>query len=653
MKQYNYNISSIDELFDILHSEEIASFYNCQSQLVQIFSAKNESEWYNLLGNTIHKVFPTAVIVGASTIGEINEGKLLTDSTVIMFSFFSEATLHLFTYECKNGNEEIIGEALSKDIKFLNLTVKGVLLLSTPLSNDSAKLFNSIIADNVNYPIFGGGAGDYSSMQNTLVFDGINCLEQGVVAVALCGNNLFIEPFTYLGWQPLSKEMTITETDNMIVKTIDGAPAFSVYEKYFGIKSDEDFFLNVLEFPFLIKRNGQVIARVPLFANKKDGSIQFVADIKEGEKFRIGYGNPKTITRESISIQNKMRNFQPDAIFLYTCICRRFFLQREVDNETAPLNLIAPTAGFYTCGEFFADSTNNALLNSTMVTVGIREGSKDEIEEGNVVQQSKKTKQNSDPYKNQYSKIISRLLYFINATINELEDQNQVLKSLNDQKNEFLGIAAHDLRNPIGVIHGFSELLEEKLHDENKTYAEIINNTSSTMLSLINDLLDISKIESGKLDLRIAEVDYIALIKQNVMMNEFIAQRKKIKIVCDFDVPNQTISIDSGKVGQVLNNLISNAIKYSYPDTTITVKVFREANQIITQIIDQGQGIPENEINGIFHPFKTTSARPTGNENSHGLGLAIVKKIIEGHNGQVGVNSEVGKGSVFYYSLPL
>lgn len=653
MNQYNYNISSIDSLLNILQSKEIIASYNSLSQLVQIFSAKNDSKWFRLLKNTIREVFPSAIIVGASTVGEINEGKMLTDSTVIMFSFFEKSLLYIFSYECKTGNDEAIGKALAKDFALINSDIKGMLLLSTPLSNDSSKLFHSIIECNVSYPIFGGGAGDYETLQNSMVFDGIRCFKQGVIAVAFCGNDLHIEPYTYLGWQPLSKEMTITEIDNMTVKTINGSPAFSVYEKYLGIKADENFFQNVLEFPFLFYRNGQVIARVPFFANKKDGSIQFVADIKQGENFRIGYGNPKTITRESKYIQGLMHNFQPDAIFLYTCICRRFFMQKDVDMETSPLNNIAPTAGFYTCGEFYANSTNNALLNSTMVAVGIREGIKEENKEVLMPLQTESTKQNIDPYENQHTKIISRLLLFINATIKELEEQNQELKLLNDQKNEILGIAAHDLRSPIGIIKGFSELLIDHIDGPNKQYANIINDTSSKMLHLINEILDISKIEAGKLNLKKINTDYIAFIRHNIRLNEFIAQEKKIKIIEDFEMPNQILFFDNEKIDQVLNNLISNAIKYSFPNTTIVVKVFKQNNQIVTQIIDQGQGIMENEIEGIYHPFKTTSTRPTGGENSSGLGLAIVKKIIEGHNGHVGVSSVIEKGSNFYFSLPL
>lgn len=653
MKQFNYNISCVEGLSDVLQSDELATVYNSHAQLVQIFSAKNNNEWYQLLGNEIRNVFPTAVIVGASTAGEINEGKILTDSTVILFTFFESSSLNMFSYECTHGNEVTIGKSLVKDIESLNLDIKGMLLLAAPFGNDSSKLFKSITEYNLNYPVFGGLAGDYANTRNTKVFDGRRCFEKGVVAVVFSGSDLIIEAFTYLGWHPLSKEMTITEIDDMNVKTIDDNPAISVYEKYLGIKADDNFFLSVLEFPFLFTRNELTIARVPFFANEKDGSIQFAADIQVGEKFRIGYGDPKTITTESIYIHGKMLNFQPNAIFLYSCICRRFLLQHDVDLETAPLNRIAPVAGFYTFGEFFAYRNKNALFNSTMVAVGLREGSKRKKNEYDTLIKKENAKQESDPYENQHARIVSSLLYYINATIKELEEQNQLLKSLNEQKNEFLGIAAHDLRNPIGTIQGYTEMLEEHISDEYKEYTKVIINISDNMLHLLNELLDISKIEAGRLDLIKNEVDYIVFVRQNIKMNEFFSQKKRITIVGDFEMPNQTLFIDKGKIEQVLNNLIGNSIKYSYPDTEIAVKIFKENNQIVTQIIDQGQGIPSDETKGIFAAYNKTSIRPTGDETSHGLGLAIVKKIVEGHNGSVGLTSEVGKGSTFYFTIPL
>lgn len=657
MKQFSYRIPDLVELKKLLQSEEISQAgISYKSLLVQIYSAKNYPEWYFSLGETVKQTFPLAIIAGASSVGEIIDGEILTNSTVVLFSFFESSSLSIFSYECRPGREEKTGEKLLKDVENLNdANLKGMLLLSTPISNNSGKIFNTITEKKPGYLIFGGGAGDYANTRNTLVFDGEKCFSKGIVAVIFSGKNLNIELLTNLGWYPLSKEMTITEVGEMSVKTIDNKPAFSVYEKYLGIKADDNFYQNSLEFPFLIYRNGQMIARTPFFVNEENGSIQLVADVKVGEKFRLGYGDPKTIIAESVDLQSKMGDFNPETIFLYTCICRRFLMQQDVDLETLPFNKIAPTSGFYTFGEFYSDTTFHSLLNSSMVAVGFREG---EIKQKKTIhkqshKQENKNQNIQDPYINKHSRILSRLLYFINVTTKELEEQNNLLKALNEQKNEFLGIAAHDLRSPLGAILGFSELLSEKVDDDLKNYTNLIIKASSTMLQLLNDLLDISKIEAGKLDLRKKETDYLALVKQNIKMNSLFAQDKNIQIISEIELYEQTLLIDEGKIEQVLNNLIGNAVKYSYPNSTVKVRVLGIDNLVITQVIDQGPGIPEKELNDVFYPFKRTSVRPTNGESSHGLGLAIVKKIVEGHDGQVGVTSKIGEGSTFTFILPI
>ncbi|HEX3006262.1 MAG TPA: FIST N-terminal domain-containing protein, partial [Bacteroidales bacterium] len=605
--------------------------------LVQIFSGNDNPEWYSELRQSIKHVFPSAVVVGVSAVGEINEGQLNTDSTLLSFSFFESTCLHLFSSACSTGDEIRTGKSLYAQIEELEIKIKGVLLLTTPVSSDSTSFFKAFTENHPDYPIFGGGAGDYANERKTLVFDGTNCFSAGVVAVTFSGEAICIEPHTYLGWIPLTQEMTITKIENLSVKTIDGNPAFSVFKKYLGLQYSNQFFQNVLEFPFLIQRNGQTIARVPFFVNMHDDSIEFLADIYEGEKFRIGYGNPQNIIEEAVHIQKRMDAFQPQAIFLYSCICRRFLMQNDVELETLPFAQIAPTAGFYTFGEFFSDGNVYSLLNSTMVAVGMREGEPQNKQRTSAQVCFPGIDNSTDPYAQKHARILSHLLHFIKVTISELEDQNERLKALNEQKNEFLGIAAHDLRNPLWVIQGFSELLQDKIDDKYKPYTTMITTAITGMVTLLNDLLDISKIEAGKLGLKLELTEYISMVRQNLKMNEFVASEKKIRIVESFDQDQLFVSIDRGKIEQVLNNLVGNAIKYSHAGTTIVVNVFKTGTQITTEVIDQGIGIKPDEIDRIFYPFKRSSNRPTSNESSHGLGLAIVKKIVEGHGGTVGV----------------
>jgi PAS domain S-box-containing protein len=256
-----------------------------------------------------------------------------------------------------------------------------------------------------------------------------------------------------------------------------------------------------------------------------------------------------------------------------------------------------------------------------------------------------------------------QLLYSIIHDITErklaeeaLQQSNDQLRELNNQKNEFLGMAAHDLRNPIAVIQNSSLILSryssENLSEKQKEFLKKIYDTSKFMLELLNNLLDISKIESGKLELEMTKTNYPDFVKKNIEFNRFFATEKDISV--DFVLPDDILLLDfdKNKIEQVLNNLISNAIKYSHSKTTIRIEVFKEKNFVVTRVIDQGQGIPENELPHIFKPFQKASTKPTAGEKSTGLGLAIVKKIVEGHQGEIGVESEVGKGSTFFFKLP-
>ncbi len=243
--------------------------------------------------------------------------------------------------------------------------------------------------------------------------------------------------------------------------------------------------------------------------------------------------------------------------------------------------------------------------------------------------------------------------------ITELEEQRKKLEELNELKNQFLGIAAHDLRNPITAIMNASSILldySDRVSDDQRgDLLTMVQNSSEFMLNLVNDLLDVSKIESGKLNLELTHSDYVEFVKECLKLNKLIAKEKNIEVKLEIEKDIPKFQFDKNKIKQVLDNLLSNAIKYSHENTTImiTIKIEKDADFIITKVIDQGQGIPKDEVSELFKEFHKTSVKSTKGEKSTGLGLAIAKKIVEKHNGEIGVESKVGKGSTFYFSLPI
>jgi len=239
--------------------------------------------------------------------------------------------------------------------------------------------------------------------------------------------------------------------------------------------------------------------------------------------------------------------------------------------------------------------------------------------------------------------------------ITQLETQKLHLEELNHLKNRFLGIAAHDLRSPISAIQMYaahfidSPALPEKV----RFILERTYKLCEFMMKLLDELLDISMIESGQLVLEAVPASYPEFVRQNVELHQLMANKKHIAIQLFCQPEVGLVTFDRGKIEQVLNNLISNAIKYSPPDTVITVRIGLAEGAVVTRVEDQGPGIPREEQANVFREFRRTSVKTTGGEKSTGLGLAIAKKIVEVHGGRIGLESAPGEGSTFYFSLPL
>ena len=238
----------------------------------------------------------------------------------------------------------------------------------------------------------------------------------------------------------------------------------------------------------------------------------------------------------------------------------------------------------------------------------------------------------------------------------ELKVNNVQLKKLNDEKNQLLGIAAHDLRSPLSTIAGYIDIVEYSLPENSiEDQSEIfktLNMMLEYMLSLISDVLDYSKIASGKLVLAKDSFNLISFLDQSVMLNNILGAKKNIKVHSLYQQKQITVEADQNKLKQVMDNLLSNAFKYSEINTNVFVDVEVQNSFVVVKVKDEGNGIPEKEISKLFKPFTTTSVKSTAGETSTGLGLVSVKKIIETHGGTIDVKSEVNKGSTFFFSLP-
>ncbi len=431
MKSITYLVGDIPTFRTYLEFQILPVAEASKSVLVQVFSSRPEKKALGRIINEIEKYLPNALIVGSTTVGEIIHGQLKVRTVVVSFLFFNETLLMPFVISDPSGAEFEAGRSLMQKISSV-AGIAGILMLATPQSISVSKLLSGMSAEHFDVPVFGGGAGVYDPNMLSMIFLGGKILTKGAIAVAFLSDTLQICTRTFLGWRPLSKEMTITEADGILLKKIDGERAFDVYSRYLNIPNDQEFFSNALEFPILLHKNGEMLARVPLFVTE-DGCIGFLADLESGETFHIGYGEPELILNNSESIQRELIDFQPDSILLYSCICRRFLLQDDVNLVIQMFDNIAPTSGFYTYGEFIARNKDILLLNSTIVVVGLREGDWDRHhrpEQPSDPAGNSPPPRDNDPFSATHSQIITRLLHFISVVTSELEDANRELKRI-------------------------------------------------------------------------------------------------------------------------------------------------------------------------------------------------------------------------------
>ena len=231
------------------------------------------------------------------------------------------------------------------------------------------------------------------------------------------------------------------------------------------------------------------------------------------------------------------------------------------------------------------------------------------------------------------------------------------LSNANAAKNKLVGMAAHDLRNPLASIRGIAEFMLDgtvgPMSADQLELIGMIHQASQGMVTLVNDLLDTATIEAGELKIDATEAHLADIIEKSVAFNALESSRKGTQIrFTPPAAPLSSLLIDISKIRQVVDNLISNAVKYSPPGSTITVslKPATDGAQSIG-VLDQGPGIPEGERDKLFKDFGRLSVRPTGGEKSTGLGLAICRKIVEAHHGLIVAENRT-VGCEFRVTLP-
>jgi signal transduction histidine kinase len=261
----------------------------------------------------------------------------------------------------------------------------------------------------------------------------------------------------------------------------------------------------------------------------------------------------------------------------------------------------------------------------------------------------------------QEQKKLRQEMLILNGELNNLTRQlhqaNAELSELNQLKNQFLGMAAHDLRAPVGLIINYSEFVldeaGEHLSEEHREFLQICLNAAEDMQRLIESFLDFSIIESGNLQLQLEPTSVTKIIDSVGPIARLLAGKKKISLIMETTQGGSLLQVDSLKIQQALVNLINNAVQHSQPGQRVWVSARTESNEIVFAVRDEGQGLTPEDQARLFQPFERAGTKKTAGERSIGLGLAIARKVITAHGGRIWIESIPGQGATFLFSVPM
>jgi signal transduction histidine kinase len=239
----------------------------------------------------------------------------------------------------------------------------------------------------------------------------------------------------------------------------------------------------------------------------------------------------------------------------------------------------------------------------------------------------------------------------------EIEEKSRQLEIANKHKSDFLANMSHELRTPLNAIIGFSEVLIEKMfgevNDKQLDYLHDIHGSGKHLLSLINDILDLSKIEAGRMELDVVDVNVPDTLSSAMTLVRERAQNHGIELALDVDPQINVIQADERKVKQVVLNLLSNAVKFTPDGGSVAVRATLDTDHVAVAVRDTGIGIAPEDQEAVFEEFKQVGRDYTKKAEGTGLGLALTRRIVELHGGRIWLESAPGKGSTFTFTLPL
>ena len=634
MKTFNIRYRSIEKLKDFLALHAVENEKNI---LVQIFTSLQSPSKITSLAASIKELLPQAHIVGCTSDGEIIEGKILTQNTIISLCIFQET--HIQTCMILDTQEQ----QASQIAAHFKQESKALILLATFQSRNAQDLLNELYHDKrkpKDLVIAGGVAADAGEFKNSFVFNDTQISNAGVIAVILSGEKLQASNAYSHDWEPISRRFQVNKVEDNRVYTLDNKSIKTLYAHYIGQDMQNTLALYALQFPFVVTRDNKHISKLAL-EDASDGSILFSSNIKEGEILQIAYANIEKVSQSIQTLFEELVSKPSQTLFVYTSSARRRFIEAFHIKEIDALSRITKLSGFCGYGEFYANSTQCNLLSQSIAVLSLSENT-----EKVVLNYESKKKSTANDLDYQTVKVLSNIAQ---VSSKELQEVNQILeervqKGIREnrkkdsimihnsklaQLGEMLGLIAHQWRQPLSAISATASGMQIKFELDSWTpeYVESsLTHIEEYVLHLsdtINDFTNFFKPSKRQQSTTSRE-----LITKALFIMSPLLSKDNVLVVKRFSSENN-FSTYPNEVVQVLLNLIKNAdnalLKNQVTSPEIYINEYHDKTYNIIEISDNAGGIDTQIMDKIFEPYFSTKNA----EDSMGLGLYMSKFIIE------------------------
>ncbi len=431
IESFSIEYNSKGDLASLQHRLEK---YSPSNVLIQVFSGRPVYKHNVEILEDLTSTFPGVSIAGTTTAGEIMAGSVSEGKVIINFMLFKDSTVKTILID-QNHNLTRAGGDIGR--AFAPLNPKAVIAFGCGIKDkrtiDGSALIGELQSSLSDTVIAGGQAGDNGAGLTSFVFTETGISDHGVAAAALSGETLIVNNQYNLAWIPIGKSLTITRAKGPRVYSIDNETPYELYKRYLGQAVADGLPLSAVDFPLMIERDGITMAIHAMGVND-DGSFDYIHSFHTGEQLKFGFCHAGLLALSAQETYEHLRKQPVDAVFMYSCVSRKWILGEDIDVEVCPISQLAPLAGFFAYGEYFSHSTGKGFFFSQTMTV-LALGEKDR----NRILDNEAEASCPDNNDSRQLKTLKALHRLVETSAREIEEINSELLQLS-QKDSLTGL---------------------------------------------------------------------------------------------------------------------------------------------------------------------------------------------------------------------